>query len=77
MIDRMHHAYQYWLVQLHDSTTKREFLYRCGRLDGTLDLLRLHYGKDSVEYKALLASVHTTEHETAQRLGLSYPDDEQ
>lgn len=77
MIDRIHHAYRYWLVQLHDSTSKREFLYRCGRLDCTLDLLKWYYGIDSLEYKALKASVLSMEHETAQRLGLSYPDDEQ
>ena len=77
MTDRIHHAYRYWLVKLHDSTTKREFLYRCGRLDGTLDLLREYYGKESLEYKGLKASVQAVERETAQRLGLTYPDDEQ
>lgn len=74
---RIHHAYHHWLVLLNSSTTEREFLYRCGRLDGTLDLFRTLYGSDSIEYKVLRASVHMVEHETAQRLGLTYPDDEQ
>ena len=74
---RIHHAYRHWMVQLKHSTTQRDFLYRCGRLDGTLDLLRTIYGKDSHEYKVLRASVHMVELETAQRLGLTYPDDKQ
>lgn len=77
MIKRLHKAYGHWLLELNRSTTKREFLYRCGRLDDVLDMLGSYYGFDSLEYKALRKTVHNVELKTAQRLGLSYPDDEQ
>ena len=77
MITRIHNAYTHWMIAMKNSTTQRDFLYRCGRLDGTLDLLRTIYGKDSIEYKVLRESVHMVELDAAQRLGLSYPDDEQ
>lgn len=77
MTERIFVSHTFWLVRVSHSTTERDYLYSCGRLDSILDLLRDYYGKGSHEYSILKNTVRTVESEARQRLGLTYPDDEQ